>query len=182
MTQQEMHKVAQLKQQAPAFAAMRKLALRSPGILRGQDSAKLDSWLDDAHRSGPYGLRRFASTVRHDLADVRNAMSEHWSSGRRRRGSQGPALRAWRWRSRWHHWRRAASWPAASFAPSSVPSVRDLAPPTSSRAHAGSDSDEAGEDRRGSVDQPRRTAGKHRYQHRHRTLFSLGWGALFFPS
>jgi hypothetical protein len=52
MTQQEMQKVAQLKQQAPAFAAMRKLALRFRGILRGQDSAKLDSWLDDAHRSG----------------------------------------------------------------------------------------------------------------------------------
>ena len=81
MTQQEMQKVAQLKQQAPAFAAMRQLALKFRGILRGQDPAKLDSWLDDAHRSGLYGLRRFAYTVRHDLAAVRNAISEHWSNG-----------------------------------------------------------------------------------------------------
>jgi hypothetical protein len=79
MTQQEMQKVAQLKQQAPAFPAMRKLALRFRGILQGQDSVK--SWLDDAHRSGLYGLRRFAYTVRHDLAAVRNATSERWSNG-----------------------------------------------------------------------------------------------------
>jgi hypothetical protein len=39
---------------------MRQLALRFRGILQGRDPAKLDSWLDDAHRSGLYGLRRFA--------------------------------------------------------------------------------------------------------------------------
>ncbi len=81
MTEQEMQKVAQLKQKVPIFAAMRKLALRFRGILQGRDSAKLDSWLDDAHRSGMYGLRRFAYTVRHDLATVRNAISERWSNG-----------------------------------------------------------------------------------------------------
>jgi transposase len=81
MTEREMQKVAQLKQKAPAFAAMRQLALRFRGILRGRDPAKLDSWLDDAHRSGLYGLRRFAYTVRHDLAAVRNAISERWSNG-----------------------------------------------------------------------------------------------------
>jgi transposase len=81
MTELEMQKVAQLKQKVPIFAAMRKLALRFRGILQGRDSAKLDSWLDDAHRSGLYGLRRFAYTVRHDLAAVRNAISERWSNG-----------------------------------------------------------------------------------------------------
>ena len=45
------------------------------------NTAKLDSWLDDAHRSGLYGLRRFAHTIRHDLAAVRNAISERWSNG-----------------------------------------------------------------------------------------------------
>ncbi len=80
MTAQEIEKVTQLKQTAPAFAAMRKLALRFRGILQGRDTAKLDSWLDDAHRSGLYGLRRFAHTIRHDLAAVRNAISERWSN------------------------------------------------------------------------------------------------------
>ena len=69
MTAQEIEKVAPLKQTAPAFAAMRKLALRFRGILQGRDTAKLDSWLDDAHRSGLYGLRRFAHTIRHDHPD-----------------------------------------------------------------------------------------------------------------
>jgi hypothetical protein len=50
-------------------------------ILQGRDPAKLDSWLDDAHRSGLYGLRRFAHTIRYDLAAVRNAISERWSNG-----------------------------------------------------------------------------------------------------
>lgn len=80
MTAQEIEKVTQLKQTAPAFAAMRKLALRFRGILQGRDTAKLDSWLDDAHRSGLYGLRRFAHIIRHDLAAVRNAISERWSN------------------------------------------------------------------------------------------------------
>ncbi len=81
MTEEQIKKVAQLKQKVPVFAAMRQLALRFRGILQGRDPAKLDSWLDDAHRSGLYGLRRFAYTIRHDLAAVRNAISERWSNG-----------------------------------------------------------------------------------------------------
>jgi len=34
-----------------------------------------------AHRSGLYGLRRFAWAVRNDLAAVRNAISYAWSNG-----------------------------------------------------------------------------------------------------
>jgi hypothetical protein len=81
MTKEQIQKVAQLKQKVPLFAAMRQLALRFRGILQGRNPAKLDSWLDDAHRSGLYGLRRFAYTVRHDLDAVRNAISERWSNG-----------------------------------------------------------------------------------------------------
>jgi hypothetical protein len=81
MLEKEIEKVAQLKEAASAFAAMRQLALRFRGILHGRDPGKLDSWLDDAHRSGLYGLRRFAHTIRYDLAAVRNAISERWSNG-----------------------------------------------------------------------------------------------------
>jgi len=81
LKEQELEKVAQLKEMADGFAIMRRLALRFRGILHGGDPAKLDSWLDDAHRSGLYGMRRFAYTVRHDLAAVRCAVSERWSNG-----------------------------------------------------------------------------------------------------
>jgi transposase len=35
----------------------------------------------DADRSGLYGIRRFARTLRQDLAAVRNAITEPWSNG-----------------------------------------------------------------------------------------------------
>jgi len=54
---------------------MLSLAMRFRGILRGVDVQKLDQWLDDADRSGLYGIRRFARTLRQDLAAVRNAIS-----------------------------------------------------------------------------------------------------------
>jgi transposase len=60
---------------------MRSLSMRFRGILRGADVQKLDQWLDDADRSGLYGIRRFARTLRQDLAAVRNAISEAWSNG-----------------------------------------------------------------------------------------------------
>jgi len=60
---------------------MRRLAMRFRGILQGVDIQKLDVWLYDADRSGLYGIRRFARTLRQDLAAVRNAISETWSNG-----------------------------------------------------------------------------------------------------
>ena len=60
---------------------MRGLAMRFRGILRGNDTGKLDVWLHDADRSGLYGIRRFARTLRQDLAAVRNAITEPWSNG-----------------------------------------------------------------------------------------------------
>ena len=81
LTEEEAQKVMQLKRSDPAFATMRQLAMQFRGILHGRNPAKLDAWLDDAHRSGLYGLRRFAYTIRHDLEAVRNAISELWSNG-----------------------------------------------------------------------------------------------------
>ena len=81
MGEQELEKVAELKETVQGFTKMRELSMRFRGILKGRDASKLDSWLDDAHRSGLYGMRRFAYTVRHDLAAVQNAITERWSNG-----------------------------------------------------------------------------------------------------
>jgi transposase len=60
---------------------MRGLAMRFRGILRGKDPDRLDGWMNDAHSSGLYGIRRFVSTLRNDMAAVRNAIREQWSNG-----------------------------------------------------------------------------------------------------
>jgi transposase len=81
MGEQELEKVAELKETVHGFAKMRELSMRFRGILKGRDATNVDSWLDDAHRSGLCGMRRFAYTVRHDLAAVQNAITERWSNG-----------------------------------------------------------------------------------------------------
>jgi transposase len=70
-----------LKATAPAFAIMRQLAMRFRGIFRGSDPSKLDGWLDDAHYTGLYGIRRFVRFLRRDVEAVRNAIRETWSNG-----------------------------------------------------------------------------------------------------
>jgi transposase len=55
--------------------------MRFRGIPRGNDTEKLDIWLRDADRSGLYGIRRFARSLRQNLAAVRNAITEIWSNG-----------------------------------------------------------------------------------------------------
>ncbi|MCB8884094.1 transposase [Acidisoma cellulosilytica] len=51
------------------------------GILRAKEPNRLDGWMNEAHRSGLYGLRRFALTLQNDIAAVRNAIRERWSNG-----------------------------------------------------------------------------------------------------
>jgi transposase len=65
------------------FQVLRKCIKHSAPVLpvKGRDASKLDSWLDDAHRSGLYGMRRFAYTVRNDLVAVENAIRKRWSNG-----------------------------------------------------------------------------------------------------
>ena len=67
---------------------MRALAMRFRGILRGGDVERLDVWLRDADRSTLYGIRRFAYTLRLDLAAARNAITEAWSKWPDRRSDQ----------------------------------------------------------------------------------------------
>jgi hypothetical protein len=81
LTEPQAAKVDAFKSTSAEFATMRGLAMRFRGILRGNDTEKLDVWLHDADRSGLYGIRRFARTLRQDLAAVRNAITETWSNG-----------------------------------------------------------------------------------------------------
>src|SRR5208283_4277245 len=81
LTEPQAARVDAFKSTSAEFATMRELAMRFRGILRGNDTEKLDVWLHDADRSGLYGLRRFARTLRQDLAAVRNAITETWSNG-----------------------------------------------------------------------------------------------------
>ena len=81
LTDEQSAKVTQLKRASPSFATMHDLAMRFRGILRGKDPDRLDDWMNDAHSSGLYGIRRFVLTLRNDMAAVRNAISEPWSNG-----------------------------------------------------------------------------------------------------
>jgi hypothetical protein len=74
-------KVDGLKKVSSDFATMRQLAMRFRGLLSRRDPEPLDRWLSEAASSGIHGMRRFAATLRQDLAAVRNAISEPWSNG-----------------------------------------------------------------------------------------------------
>jgi transposase len=81
LTETQAAKVGALKATSVEFATMPGLAMRFRGSLRLVDVQKLDVWLHDADRSELYGIRRFARTLRQDLAAVRNATTEIWSNG-----------------------------------------------------------------------------------------------------
>src|SRR5208283_4127188 len=63
LTEPQAARVDAFKSTSAEFATMRELAMRFRGILRGNDTEKLDVWLHDADRSGLYGIRRFAQTL-----------------------------------------------------------------------------------------------------------------------
>jgi transposase len=81
LTAPQAEKVDLLKCSSPDFATMRQLVMRFRGILRGRDTDKLSTWLDDARASGIHCLRQFALKARQNLAAVRNAVTERWSNG-----------------------------------------------------------------------------------------------------
>jgi transposase len=60
---------------------MRQLAMRFRGLLRSGSVEKPGAWLHDALQSGVYAIRRFARTLRQDIAAVQNAVVEPWSNG-----------------------------------------------------------------------------------------------------
>ena len=81
MTARQIVNVDALKAASPEFMRMRRLAMRFRGLLRGGSVEKLDVWLNDARRSGTYGMRRFVRTLRHDIEAVQNAVLKPWSNG-----------------------------------------------------------------------------------------------------
>ena len=81
MTARQVANVDALKAAAADFTAMRRLAMRYRGLLRGGTPERLDAWLLDARASGIYAMQRFAGTIRQDLDAVRNAALEPWSNG-----------------------------------------------------------------------------------------------------
>ena len=81
MTARQVANVDALKAASAEFTAMRRLAMRFRGLLRGGTAERLDAWLIDARASGIYAMQRFAKTIRQDLKAVRNAVLEPWSNG-----------------------------------------------------------------------------------------------------
>jgi transposase len=81
MTARQIANLDALKSASTEFGAMRRLAMRFQGLLRGGTPKRLDSWLIDARASGIYAMQRFAKTIRQDLEAVRNAVLEPWSNG-----------------------------------------------------------------------------------------------------
>ena len=65
-----------LKAASHEFTAMRRLAMRFRGLLRGGTVEDLDAWPIDARGSGIYAMQRFARAIRQDIEAVRNAVSE----------------------------------------------------------------------------------------------------------
>jgi transposase len=81
LTPPQVVKLAALKEASPSFVIMRQLAIRFRSILRGDDSAKLDQWLDDAQSSGVSSIERFARVLHRDIDAVKNAITQPWSNG-----------------------------------------------------------------------------------------------------
>jgi len=81
LTDRQIVNVDALKVASDEFTTMRRLAMRFQGLLRGGTAERLDIWLQDARKSGIYGLRRFARAIRQDIEAVRNAVLEPWSNG-----------------------------------------------------------------------------------------------------
>ena len=74
--------VEALKAASAEFSAMRRLAMRLRGLLRGGTVENLDDCIRDARRSGIYGMQCFTRALRHDIEAVRNDVLEPWSNGK----------------------------------------------------------------------------------------------------
>src|ERR1700679_2257275 len=60
---------------------MRTLVMSFRGILQPGKARTLARWMKKANASGIYGMKRFVRKLKHDLAAVKNALRESWSTG-----------------------------------------------------------------------------------------------------
>ena len=81
LTDWQAAKVDALKKVYPDYARMRSLVMSFRGILQAGKVATLECWMKKATGSGIYGMKRFVRKLNHDLAAVKNALSESWSNG-----------------------------------------------------------------------------------------------------
>jgi transposase len=81
LTPAQAAKVAALKDASPDFVTMRGLAMRFRGILHSKNVKGLETWLNDAQRSGLFAIQRFVRTLRRDIEAVKNGVTETWSNG-----------------------------------------------------------------------------------------------------
>nr|WP_081433845.1 ISL3 family transposase [Beijerinckia indica] len=81
LTPRQALKVKALKQASPSFVTMRALAMRFRGLMRSKEPSKLEKWLEKVRHAAILPLQQFAKTLRRDLAAVRNAITQPWSSG-----------------------------------------------------------------------------------------------------
>lgn len=81
LTLEQARKAAVFKAGSPAFATMRRLAMRFKGILRGRKADPLPAWIDDAIETDLAPIVRFARTLNRDIDAVRNGLEKPWSNG-----------------------------------------------------------------------------------------------------
>ena len=65
----------------PALAEARRHTQGFAGMVRKLEGEKLDDWLEEASSSEASVMRRFAASLRKDLAAVRVGLTESWSNG-----------------------------------------------------------------------------------------------------
>jgi transposase len=65
----------------PQFSQWRELAQQFMSLLRERDLSTLHCWLDDVEKYGSGPMKRFASGLRSDYAEVSAALTYEWSNG-----------------------------------------------------------------------------------------------------
>ncbi len=81
LSERQARKIDALKEGCPAFATMRRLAMRFGGLMRGKDPGALEQWIDDAIDTDLAEMLRFAKALHRDIHAVKNAIALPWSNG-----------------------------------------------------------------------------------------------------